>query len=665
MIYKEKLPSNIFNSVNNVTTQDIDNFLFGGKKSEKLTEPNNLVSTHISPNDYSELDGGLEEGDEQVTAVNNALIVATDSVPGDQIEEDNATPPSQSPVRSGAYGQMEVAAVGSGKKSRNDITGARSFINPYAIIHHAACKDANDFLDIEDRNGAYPKVAGSENRRELTLEGLLNDFPSNGKNPSRLSTPFRLGDFLYAKYYGKIPLNNMIVLRRFAHPTYDNLTWGKYNNNTGSESPSTNSAVPNSSGEGKGESYNYKPIAQAVTYFGESTGNDLEKISAIKGEIKWKQLEADVNKYEMDDSNGVRGAESTPFAGTGFRGATIAGLARGVSILNGTGDTARRQQVDDGNRINLFEAHWANKTYGPVDSITQTQIRDRGVHATYKVDLTFEFELRSIADINPRIAMLDIIANMLALTFNNAKFWGGANIFFPNHPQFSFLGNQKDYYNGDYGKYLDSVFKDMGTSMGKGLDILKSLASSILNLDFKSAINQIAKSIGGTVMDLQAAKSRPATMAVKSLLTGQPNGCWHLTVGNPYRPIMKMGNLIVKEWEMNFGGFVGVDDFPTEMKYRVTLETCRPVDKGGVESWLNGVVDQRSDGLGSGRLYYPSKTMVQGVTDKYKDYILTNTATGQVTGVKDQELYKAGKTEQFNSDIDDVTHIIQSQGSLF
>jgi hypothetical protein len=470
----------------------------------------------------------------------------------------------------------------------------------------------------------------------------------------------------------------MITLRRFAHPTYDNLQWGRYNNADDTAlAGSSSSTVPKGSGNVKNDTYMYKPIAQAITFFGESTGNDLEKITSMKGEIKWKTLEADVNKYEMNDSNGIRGAESSPFAGVGFKGLNIGTLTKGVSILNGSGDISRKQQVDDGNRINLFEAHWANKTYGPVDSITQTQIRDRGVHATYKVDLIFEFELRSFANINPRIAMLDVIANMLALTFNNARFWGGANIFFPNHPQFAFLGNQKDYYNGDYGKYIHSVFDNLGTAVGSGLDILKSLASSILNLDFKGAINKIAQNLGGTIMGMQAAKSRPATMAVKSLLSGQPNGCWHLTVGNPYRPIMKMGNLIVKEWEMNFSGFMGMDDFPSEMKYRVSLETCRPVDKGGVESWLNGIADARGDGLGSGRLYYASATMLQGISDKYKDFVITSdkdvkdkngnisVEKGTVIGIKGDELLKKYSEEEFGTDIRDRNHIIQSDGSLF
>jgi hypothetical protein len=560
----------------------------------------------------------------------------------------------------GAFGKMETAMIGKGKYSRNDLQGGRSFINPLAIFHHASCSTANQFFDVEGSKGAFPKAyKDGTGNRVLTLESLLRDFPSNAKKDSTTySTPYRLADFLFCKYYGRIPLNNLITLRRFAHPTYDNLQWGSFKvEGEGTSSPSASG----------GQRFNYRPIAQAVTYFGESTGNDLEKITSIKGEIKYKQLTAEVNLNEMNESNGIRGAESSPFANSSLFGSpSVATIAKGVSILTGGGDLGRRQAVDDGNRTALWEAHWANRTYGPVDSIVETQIRDRGIAATYKVELYFEYGLRSIGNINPRIAMMDIIANMLALTFNNAKFWGGANIFFPNHPQFAFLGNQNDFYSGRYGKYLDSVFSDLGSAFGKGVDIIKSLATSILNLDFKSAIKQIAATVGGAALEMQSAKNRPSTMAVKSLISGQPIGNWHLTIGNPYRPMMKMGNMIVKEWEMNFDGFLGADDFPTEMKYKIVLETSRPVDKAGVESWINGVMEQRGDSLGSGRMYYPSRTMIEQISTKYgagnlKVYDQKNDT---VVGSKDIAVNTLGSGD-IGTDQDDIIQAVQAQGSLF
>lgn len=687
------MPVSLFGrDLNTVTTKEIDKFIFGGNgdttnKASKYSAPPITSESNIEP---------LLPSDEATATTDfDAVLISDTSIP--QTVDDPEIPSNTGDVsRGNAYRSMETAIIGEGKRSRTDVKGSRSFINPLAIIHHANCNDVNDFLDDETQGfGAYKKsvsAAGTtQDRRELTLDGLLKDFPDNiGQESSVYSTPYRIGDFLFCKYFQRIPLNHMITLRRFAHPTYDNLTWGSYNNESGttgasksdkniigkskskSQSKSTSNknnvnadAVNKSSASSKG-TYNFKPIAQAVTFFGESTGNDLDKITSIKGEILWKELNADVNKYEQDSSNGLRSAEDTPGASNSR---IISGIAKSSSILLNRGDRDRSQAVNDGNQISLFDAHWANKTYGPVDSITKTQIRDRGVHATYKIDLVFEYELRSYAGINPRIAMLDIIANMLALTFNNAKFWGGANIFFPNHPQFAFLGGKKaqdELYSGRYSEYLTTVFNEAGAAFGKGLDILQSIGAAIMNMDIKSAVSTIAKNLGGVVGDLVSAKSRPATMAVRSLITGQPNGCWHLTVGNPYRPILKMGNLIVKDWEMSFGGFMGVDDFPSEVKYRVTLETCRPVDKGGVESWLNGVMESRTDGKGSGRLYYASKELRDGVGKKtMTDLKVTDkTTTGRIK-ITNKDLINTESISDAYAVNNASTQINQASGSLF
>ena len=689
------MPTSLFGKdLNTITSKEIDSFIFGTKPSTE-TKAGGYSAPAITSGEEIE---ALEATSQATALLDVDAVLISDGDNGGQVDDQVVDPPGDV-TRGNAYEKMETAVIGAGVKSRTDLNGARSFVNPLAIIHHANCNTANDFLDDETQgNGAYKKTvtaAGvNQDRRELTIDGLIRDFSDKvGPESGVYSTPYRLADFLYCKYFQKIPLNHMITLRRFAHPTYDNLTWGKYGGESGTAAPATVTsnitkkgkavkgkkgvktpkapahkpvnadAVNKSSVENSG-TFNYKPIAQAVTFFGESTGNDLDKMTTIKGEIAWKELTADVNKYEQDSTNGNLSADQTPFG----KNKIINTVAKGVSALNGTGNTNRDKEVNDGNQIGLFDAHWANKVYGPVDSVVKTQIRDRGVHATYKIDLTFEYELRSWAGINPRIAMLDIIANMLALTFNNAKFWGGANIFFPNHPQFAFLGGKKaqnELYSGKYGDYLNTVFGATGQAFGKGFDILKTLGSAVMNLDFSKALKTIADNLGNIGGDLISAKNRPATMAVRSLITGQPNGCWHLTVGNPYRPILKMGNMIVKDWEMSFGGFMGVDDFPSEVKYRVTLETCRPVDKGGVESWLNGIMESRADGTGGGRLYYASKEMKEGAGQKIlKDSRLEQKGTGgKYDFISASNVDKTQISD--NSLADAAKQIDQASGSLF
>jgi hypothetical protein len=78
------------------------------------------------------------------------------------------------------------------------------------------------------------------------------------------------------------------------------------------------------------------------------------------------------------------------------------------------------------NKLNYDPKHDQNKVYGPVDSITSTNIRDVGFDYNQEFDLVFEYELRSYGGRTPEFAMKDVIANILATTYNNGKFWPGS-----------------------------------------------------------------------------------------------------------------------------------------------------------------------------------------------------------------------------------------------
>ena len=75
--------------------------------------------------------------------------------------------------------------------------------------------------------------------------------------------------------------------------------------------------------------------------------------------------------------------------------------------------------------------------------------------------------------------------------------------------------------------------------------------------------------------------------AVKPILSGEPTGEWHLVIGNPYNPIEMIGNLACESFNFSFNDELGYDDFPTELKFEVTLVTCMARDRGGVESIFN------------------------------------------------------------------------------
>lgn len=80
----------------------------------------------------------------------------------------------------------------------------------------------------------------------------------------------------------------------------------------------------------------------------------------------------------------------------------------------------------------------------------------------------------------------------------------------------------------------------------------------------------------------------------RALLTGDPVGDWHLTIGNPLNPIAMIGNLIVKNIEIKFSDELGPDDFPIGFDAVITLEHGLGRDRDAIESMFN---------RGFGRIY--------------------------------------------------------------
>lgn len=378
--------------------------------------------------------------------------------------------------------------------------------------------------------------------------------------------PYSWSDFLYCKWYGEVPNNRLITLRRYPLPTYDNAV--------------APNGVP------------MPPLAQAVTWFSDSTGNKLADLMKFTYSLAWEEIEAKVQDVNGNEKGFGNGAE----AFTQSKGAVEA-LGGVLEFMRG--DRTRwsgQAQVDQTWEKNAFGSdgpYW-NQVLGPVNVINKNTMRKPGLNFSNDITLVFEYKLSSINGINPRTAMIDLITNFLALTYNNAKFWGGAYRYFPNVTDpVGFFGSQKDFYNGNWDKYFDSASTEYTDMFSKASSKMKAMLAN--PKDLAKGLSDIASSVGDMIMGKLASKSRPAILSIRSALSGDPIGEWHLVIGNPLKPIACIGNLYVSNTTMQFNETLGMDDFPTEVKFTVTLKHGKPRDKGDIESIFN---------YGNGRLTY-------------------------------------------------------------
>lgn len=355
-------------------------------------------------------------------------------------------------------------------------------------------------------------------------------------------------DFAYCTYYGKIPNNRLITLRRFAQPVMDDIT-----NTYAHPSPD---------------------VARMVTWF-DGENNKLEDLMSMSFGLNWKTLKSSVEEGRV--------------VGGGQDG--VNGWMRTVAKM--LDPKFSEESVKGKARLSIAPNHDANKVYGPIDVIDQTTIRDRGLKFDQSLQLKFFYSCKSIDGINAKSAMIDCLSNVLATTYNNAKFWGGARYWTGPRPS-AFWNEALKVEQTVIDKTLAGSFSDlfnyfkglgeqiMNSMKGNGVDTLKSIASVALK---RFAVAKMLNIVG-----------RPSLPVMNSLLKGDPIGEWHLMIGNPMRPVMCIGNLVLDNVNITpVSSELGYDDFPTDFVVTVTLKHAMPRDKAGIESMLTA---------GKGRTYW-------------------------------------------------------------
>lgn len=401
-----------------------------------------------------------------------------------------------------------------------------------------------------------------------------------GKEPNSGVTPmpYASSDFLWCKYYGKVPNNRMLTLRRYPVPVEDNLA-----NFAKSQSPFT-------------------PLAQAVSWYGTDIDNDLNKILNINWGFKWKPLNSDVtdvagNEIRVDDllkELGVSGKDGAIYqaAKNGlFSGKDSIGMAEITGYDTDMQKYIKEAYGDKG-------PYW-NRILGPVNVVNDTLIRDRGFKFMEDITINFDYSLRSYGNINPKIAFLDLMTNFLSLTYNTAPFWGGQLRYFAKTGvKLDPLGMEESILNSDVPQAIkdgiDTITKQVRTTLDgykKAIERGLAGASGVTKNQFDSASEtDVLDTLDGIASKIVAGKLgafMQPPLSYRSILDGRAIGEWHLTIGNPMSPMAMMGNLVVSDVKMTVGEVLGIDDFPTEFRFKVTLKHGKPRAKQEIESIFN------------------------------------------------------------------------------
>ena len=236
--------------------------------------------------------------------------------------------------------------------------------------------------------------------------------------------PYYWKDFIYCKYYGTIPNNRLITLRRFTSPVLDNFSLPK------------GLQTPENLKKGVG-----MPVAQAVTWFGGKSGNTLSNLIWFSTGLSWKPQPIDEDRVQKAFGDGLLGSTAfsviSNLASTFGGGADATNKAKDPEFKKGLEAIAiaLSPEGDELNRNKFFKAFFEQAKTGdnmgilsermwvPVDVIKSTQLRDFGLSFTWgDLEITFTYDLTSVGEINTKAALFDILGNLLSIGTNYGNF---------------------------------------------------------------------------------------------------------------------------------------------------------------------------------------------------------------------------------------------------
>lgn len=370
-----------------------------------------------------------------------------------------------------------------------------------------------------------------------SLVTYFNQFPS---------MKLDYADFAYLKNIGVYPNNRLIIARRFGGGVSNDLT-----------------AVSSS------------PLATLISWVGEE-----EDFISVKYNEEWTGAEADFESVLNDIGEDVKASQDQ---GSGL--GSLAKRAFDVLPLPGFMEGLQYQVMKN---MGLTDAGIGNSPLGNPNMIASAMRRktvdfkqgDSGLTAKFSVKMTVEYEQKFINGIDPTLVYMDIIQNALtfgtsdsAFKYSSAFGTGATNII-------------RDLISGDIGAifkalagFVSSLLSAIGKLIDDFVDILitpegkdtKEPDEKKLKVDIKAFLKEAFASTVGHVIS----KYKVRLVGIANALTGSPSTPWHLTIGNPKKPLFSSGDMLCTDVTLTLGKVLAFNDLPSSIKLELNFTSAR------------------------------------------------------------------------------------------
>ena len=349
-------------------------------------------------------------------------------------------------------------------------------------------------------------------------------------------------DFAYLRFLGVYPNNRLIVCRKFGAPVGNDLSAAT------------------------------APVSTIVTW--REPGVDFFDMSF--GE-EWVASEASFKKVLDDIGNQFRLQGQGEGAAGGFGITPLPGfteiwqrqIMKSIGLIDEKGASA----IPSGNP-NLVKEAMMRKT------IADDEVGS-GLNCTISVKVVAEYEQKFIGGLDPTKAFYDIIGNIVKFGTQDSLFFlngGGAagakaTAFItkmknnPGQAIVDLIKGAVDALKAIIPKLLDAL--GLGKKPDDDDEEPKEPDGTTILTGF---INSLLSVISGIVKKFEV-----RIFGIINALTGQPSGTYHVTIGNPKRPLFCSGDMIVKEVNIKFGETLAFNDLPSRITAEFTMTNTRPL----------------------------------------------------------------------------------------
>lgn len=351
-------------------------------------------------------------------------------------------------------------------------------------------------------------------------------------------------DFVYCKNYGVYPNNRLIVCRRFPSVIGDDLS-----SNTLQESNTT-----------------------LVTWF-----SDQENPIEFDFGEEWIQT----NDTLKDVLNSVGKDALMQIGGLGDISSRL-----GDSIpLPGITEVFQRQVLE---KIGIIDSKSSSRLpSGDPNLIMESSRRKTlgtnspgsGLIGKFSVKVKCSWEQKFINGIDPTFVYYDILRTILSFGGSSATFYLGKNNRIVGGVE-SLLNamSNPDQLLVKINEYIKAMIDSISVLSEKISQFLSGEkpedeedAEEVDVDDVEIGLSRLLKSIPETI----SRKYKIPILGILNYLTGTPSGPWHVTIGNPMRPILSSGDMICRNVTIKLGPQLSFNDLPSSIDCEFTLESSR------------------------------------------------------------------------------------------